>query len=87
MTITRFYVWPFSLFTSVNECFTINILDITIVSERSNIKKQRTQSNRKYDDSYLEFELVVKFGSENSIPLPQCVICHETMFSDKSIVT
>ncbi|KAL4153303.1 hypothetical protein QTP88_001154 [Uroleucon formosanum] len=37
------------------------------------------QANRKYDDSYLQFGFVVKFGSENSTPLPQCVICQETL--------
>ncbi|KAL4104409.1 hypothetical protein QTP88_019710 [Uroleucon formosanum] len=48
-------------------------------SESANTKKQKTQANRKYDDSYLQFGFVVKFGSENSTPLPQCVICQETL--------
>ncbi|VVC44415.1 Hypothetical protein CINCED_3A006652 [Cinara cedri] len=48
-------------------------------SGSSNTKKQKTQANRKYDDSYLQFGFVVKFGSENSTPLPQCVICQETL--------
>ncbi|XP_025197550.1 zinc finger BED domain-containing protein 5-like [Melanaphis sacchari] len=48
-------------------------------SESTNTKKQKTQANRKYDDSYLQFGFVVKFGSENSTPLPQCVICQETL--------
>lgn len=37
-------------------------------SGSSNTKKQKTQANRKYADSYLQFGFVVKFGSENSIP-------------------
>lgn len=48
-------------------------------SESANTKKHLTQANRKYDDSYLQFGFVVKFGSENSTPLPQCVICQETL--------
>ncbi|CAI6372309.1 unnamed protein product [Macrosiphum euphorbiae] len=49
-------------------------------SESANTKKHKTQANRKiYDDSYLQFGFVVKFGSENSTPLPQCVICQETL--------
>lgn len=47
-------------------------------------KKQRTQPNRMYDDSDLQFGFVVKSGSENSTPLPVNSLCNLTKNAFKS---
>lgn len=42
-------------------------------------KRHKTQPNRKYDRNYLKFGFIVKPDTEGDYPIPQCVLCKETL--------